>query len=216
MNNTKAIVRFWALIVLSLLLLISFTIFTIKDFHTVGNSYFFLCCYSLPFIFSIILIFLSIPLLSQISSIIRFLPIAVNIATLIIGFGLFKYYDHNPDKGFHYLFKDYSEAARQIENGKLQGDNDGFVQLPDNLKDVSITGDAYIIRKENLTVIYFMYDRETFDGFSWGYLYRSDGSDPPKMNDARPLDCYKARQIIPPTPKWFYCEWHRVYWSPND
>jgi hypothetical protein len=214
-------VLFWVTLFLSLFMLISFTAFAVNDFLTVGTSYFWFFVYGCPFIFAILFAFFSLRFNSEISPKLRYIPLTINILTVTVGIGLLLFNHNNPDFGFIRLYKDYSTAANLVENGKLPIDNEGFAALPNNLSHTSLAGYVYVTRDMGVTTIYFLDDAETFDGYSWGYLYRSDGSEPPKVKYAEATEnqnrksCAIWRAIIPPTPKWYYCETHPQWVFPE-
>jgi hypothetical protein len=129
---------------------------------------------------------------------------------------LFAFSHFNPDFGFLQFFRNYQSAASLVENEELPIDPDGFVILPNNLKSTSLTGRIFVIKDSGIVTIYFPYDSETSDGFSWGYLYRSDGSAPASANNLDRNNCYFWRAIVPPKAKWYYCEVHPIYGFPDS
>jgi hypothetical protein len=208
-------ILFWITQFLSLALSISFIAFTVNDFLNVERSYFWIICYSCPFSLAILLALLSFRFNSEISPKLKYLPLAINILTVIVGIGLFQFNHVNPDFGFIQHYKDYSKAASLIENGKLSINNEGFATLPDNLSHTSLTGHVLVTKDKGVTTIYFLDDAETFDGYSWGYLYRSDGSEPPQAKIQDRKNCSQWRTIIPPMTKWYYCEVHPTWFFPG-
>jgi hypothetical protein len=193
-------------LVSSILFGIVFVAYTVDDILTVGNSYIWLICYSCPFVFVSLLVIPSLSFVrSSDRSIFKYAPLSINLLTAITGLALFLFADINKDFGFQRRYAEYLDAATQIEEGQVQVFPDGFAILPERFNQLSLTGQAFVSISGNATSIYFMYDYENGDDFSWGYLYRPDGTEPGKEDM-----CYIWRQIEPPVSKWYYCEASRT------
>jgi hypothetical protein len=144
-----------------------------------------------------------------------FLPFAINFITIVSGIGLFAFNHANPDFGFLQRFPDYQAVAERLESGQLAVNSEGFAALPADLARTSLSGYVYAYEESGVTNIFFLDDAETFDGYSWGYLYRSDGSEPPSEDRQKRRNCYRWREINPPIRHWFFCEAHREIGFPG-
>jgi hypothetical protein len=61
---------------------------------------------------------------------------------------------------------------------------------------------VYVSKKSDKEIIYFEDGSDNFDLISWGYAHSSDGNPPID-------ECVSWRNIVPPTPTWYYCDTHR-------
>jgi hypothetical protein len=197
---------------LSLYLLIGWGNYVLNQFLKIGISK--LIVY--PFFLGLFLIPLSFSYQFKRAPALRYLPLGINLLTLLIGVGLLGVDSGGgSDVRFNWFYKDYSTAVALIESNQIAIKPNHFAPLPENLTHISLTGYVYVTQNENLTTIYFIDNVENLDGFSSGYLYRSDGNPPPTPDKPSQERCKKWRAINSSTPKWFYCIYDPNDWYPR-
>jgi hypothetical protein len=180
---------------------------TLRDILSVGTYYFWLICYSCPAIVLMGLLFSSLRFMRDEFEVKgKYLPFIINIAVLSVSLILIVIAS-NRDVGFQWHYPEFMEVVKLAESSSLQPDNKGIATLPQKYSNLSVTGEVYLVRDPNHTSVYFMDGREEFDGFSWGYLYESNGNPPD------PKECRPWREIRPEYPNWYYCQAHPVFWN---
>lgn len=197
---------------LSLYLLIGWGNYVIHKFLTIGISWLTVC----PFFLGLFLIPLSFFYQFKRAPVLRYLPLGINLLTLLVGLGLLGVDSGSgSDFRFNWFYKDYSTAVDLIESNQITIRPNHFAPLPENLAHISLTSYVYVTQREQLTTVYFVDSAENLDGFSRGYLYRSDGNPPPVPDKQSQEKCGKWRAIKPPISKWFYCEFDPSNWFPG-
>jgi hypothetical protein len=192
-------------IILSLLFLGSVVVPKIVSILNVENSYLYITVVSCPFIFTLLFANLFLLFKQKTFSRIKYIPLLINIITIIAGVGLLRFDRVYPDLGFIRSFKDYETVTKLVESGQIRATSNGFAELPPKLAHTSTTSHVYVSKEAGVTTIYFLDDFDEIDDYSWGYLYRSDGSEPPKPDQQHGDRCRSWRAIKPPIAKWFYC-----------
>jgi hypothetical protein len=132
---------------------------------------------------------------------IKYLPLRINFANIVITIILFLFDTAYPDLAFQFHFGEYVNAVDFVQQGKQKIDEYGYASLPEEYESLSSKGVIYITFENEVTTIYFADGADNSDALSWGYLYRSDSSTPTEEGG-----CVEWRSIQPPKANWYYCD----------
>jgi hypothetical protein len=174
-------------------------IFSVGKF-SVGNYFLFTC----PSCFAIPIAFLSGGyLLRKPRPRLFYLPILINLVTIIVGLFLYQFENSYPDFAFQQQYPRYEEVVKLVESDQLEVTDEGIVRLREKDSEMFQNNVVYSITNQGTKTIYFEEGYDNSDLFSWGYIYRSDGNQPSGEDK-----CSHWRNIVPTTPNWYYCDAH--------
>jgi hypothetical protein len=130
----------------------------------------------------------------------RFTPLAINIAILLVG--LLLYFGTSSKMiSFYWHYNEYDEAVRLIKLGRIVPDQDGcLTDLPQQYSNLSVYQRVCISKTGDIVTALFETGSEP-DGFSFGYLYISQGEP----------DSYFCKTWMPISghSDWYWCG---AYW----
>jgi hypothetical protein len=176
--------------------------------YSTGNFFLFTC----PACFAIPIAFLSIGyLLRKPRPKVFYLPILINMVTIVVGIILYQFEIRFPDYAFQQHYSSYVDVIKLVESKQMEVKDKDIVLLPEKESKIFRHSVVYSITGQGIISIYFEDGYDNFDNYSWGYIYRSDGNQPSDSDQ-----CFRWRNIIPPRPNWYYCEFHKFVGFPLD
>jgi hypothetical protein len=166
---------------------------------SIGSPFYFTC----PAPLIIPLAFLSLGYLRQgPCSFYYFIPLILSVAAVLAAIILYSYENTHPDFAFIRSLSQYEDVVDSVNRGEIEINRDGLGALPDESQKDFTASMVAVSETSGRKTIYFQEGSDSFDSISWGYIHTSDGNPPGD-------DCTDWRELVPPTPNWYFCDAHR-------
>lgn len=191
-----------------LILAASLLIFSVywmsKDIVSIGKlSVGSMLCFSFPAPLIIPLALLSFGYLQQgPRSFCKFIPLILSAAAILAAIILYSYEKTHPDFAFLRDLSKNEHVVDSINRGEIEINQAGLGPLPEGSLQYFAASMVYVTETPARKILFFEEGSDSFDYISWGYLHTSDGNPPVD-------DCGSWRELVPPTPNWFFCDSHR-------